>query len=117
MSLNPLYRVNWLIIVEKDGNIVAQSWAWRGQEGELCFDSIEGLGNVNTKKIADLYQKAAQALLGKLGITRVTVGDTSYGLTPDIKRHLKGKECKAAEMIVPIFYTDARTQWLLAPVK
>ena len=34
-------------VVEKDGDIVAQSWAWRGKDGELCFDSIEGLGNIS----------------------------------------------------------------------
>jgi len=101
-------------VVEKNGNIVAQSWAWRGKEGELCFDSIEGLGNVSIEKIATLYQKAAHAFLGKLGITRVTVGDTSYGLTPDIREYLGGQECEAAEMIKSVSYTDARTQWLLA---
>lgn len=101
-------------VVEKNGNIVAQSWAWRGKGGELCFDSIEGLGQVNIEKIASLYQKAAKALLGKLGITRVTVGDTSYGLTEDIKDILEGRTCKAAKMIKKVSYTDASDQWLLA---
>jgi len=101
-------------VVEKNGGIVAQSWAWRGKNGELCFDSIEGLGHINTEVIAGLYQKAAQKLLGKLDIIRVTVGDTDYGLTPDIKAVLGGKNCKPAEMIKEVSYTDAYDQWLLA---
>jgi hypothetical protein len=104
-------------IVEKNGNIVAQSWAWRGKNGELCFDSIEGLGNVNVKVIARLYKKAAQQLLGKLCISRVTVGDTSYGLTSDIKKILGGVSCEAAKMIKKVSYTDAKDQWLLASPK
>ena len=108
-------------VVEKDGNIVAQSWAWRGKGGELCFDSIEGLGNVSITPVASLYFKAANQLLGKLGISKITVGYTGYGITNHIRSHLKrsglitGKEIKhPAKMIRKVSYTDANEQWLLA---
>jgi len=102
-------------IIEKGGEIIAQSWAWRGRDGELCFDSIEGLGGVNVEKIAALYKEAARQLLGKLGITRVTVGDTEYGLTPEVRKILDGRPCTPAKMIKKVKYTDAEEQWLLAP--
>ena len=107
-------------VVEKNGSIVAQSWAWRGKGGELCFDSIEGLGNVSITPVASLYSKAANQLLGKLGISKITVGYTGYGITSHIRTHLKrsgliaGKEIKhPAKMIRKVSYTDANEQWLL----
>ncbi len=108
-------------IVEKDGDVVAQSWAWRGKQGELCFDSIEGLGNINTNVVASLYHRAATELLGKLGISKVTVGNTSYGITKKVKKYLVekavisgGKIDNPAKMVRKVKYTDAKTQWLLA---
>jgi len=101
-------------VVYKGDRIVAQSWAWRGTDGALCFDSIEGLGEANIKVIGDLYKRAAEMLLGRLGITRVTVGNTSYGMTGDIKDHLGGKKCEPSKMIKDVSYTDAGNQWLLA---
>ena len=101
-------------VVLKGSNIVAQSWAWRGKDGTLCFDSIEGLGGVNVDTIAHLYQAAAKKLLGNLGITRVTVGDTGYGHTPRIRKILAGEDCKKSKMIKDVSYTDADRQWLLA---
>lgn len=33
-------------VIETDkGEIIGQSWAWRGKKGELCFDSLETLGS------------------------------------------------------------------------
>ncbi len=108
-------------VVEKDGDIVAQSWAWRGKDGELCFDSIEGLGNISIPSVAELYLKAAKALIGRLGITKVTVGNTYYGVTDNVKRYLvengyvSGEKMEhKAKMIRKVYYTDADKQWLLA---
>jgi len=102
-------------VVTKGEKIVAQSWAWRGKKGELCFDSIEGLGNVNIDVVSKLYKEAAHQLLGKLGITRVTVGYTSYGITRDVRKHLGvNEETKPAKMIKKVSFTDADSQWLLA---
>ena len=101
-------------VVEKAGKVIAQSWAWRGKDDALCFDSIEGLSNINAKTVASLYKQAAELLLGRLNISRVTVGDTSYGITGDIKYHLNGESCKPSKMIKKVSYTDANNQWLLA---
>jgi len=100
-------------VVKKGDKIVAQSWAWRGKKGELVFDSIEGLRKINKEAIADLYKQAAKQLIGKLSVTKVTVGDTEYGITSDIKDILDGVSCKSAKMIKKISYTDADDQWLL----
>ena len=108
-------------VVEKDGDIVAQSWAWRGKDGELCFDSIEGLGNISIPSVAELYLKAAKDLIGRLGITKVTVGNTYYGVTNNVKRYLvengyvSGEKMEhKAKMIRKVSYTDADKQWLIA---
>ena len=80
----------------------------------MVFDSIEGLGNVNINTIAKLYQEASKKLLGKLGITRILIGDTHYGLTPDIINYLQLEETsKPAKMVDKVKYTDAKEQVLL----
>ena len=110
-------------ILDKNGirilrrkEVKAESWAWRGKDGELCFDSIEAKSGINVVRVANLYVEASKKLLGKLGITRITVGLTSYGITGDI-RNILGVDYKAtdkpAKMIKKVKYTDAKNQWLL----
>lgn len=60
-------------IVEKHGKVIAQSWAWRLSD-TVVFDNIETLSNDYLDKIAVLYQKTADSLVGKLGINRIHVG-------------------------------------------
>lgn len=98
-------------VVERKGEIVAQSWAWRGKKGELVFDSIEGLSGYNNEVIRSLFVEAADLMLGKLGISAVHVGDTSYGLT----RNLFGNapDAVAAEMVEHCSYSDAKHQKLI----
>lgn len=106
-------------VIEKDGEIIVQSWAWRGKNGELCFDSIEAKGKINISRVAKMYVEAGNKLLGKLGITKITVGLTNYGITSKVRKDLgvpnepmKGK----AKMIDETSYTDARKQWVLPEV-
>ena len=106
-------------VIEKDGEIIVQSWAWRGKNGELCFDSIEAKGKINISRVAKIYVEAGNKLLGKLGITKITVGLTNYGITSKVRKDLsvpnepmKGK----AKMIDKTSYTDARKQWVLPEV-
>jgi hypothetical protein len=45
----------YVVETEKTAEIVAQSWAWRGDKGELVFDSLESLsGHFNTQQWAAL---------------------------------------------------------------
>ncbi len=45
------------------GEIIGQSWAWRGDQGELCFDSLEALGSrVSDDQWLKLVQAVAQEL-------------------------------------------------------
>ncbi|PAC27762.1 hypothetical protein [Flectobacillus sp. BAB-3569] len=102
-------------VVEKDGKIIAQSWAWRSQKGDLVFDSIEAVSNVYQDSIASMYQLASEKIIGKLGINRVLVGSTSYGITYNIKNILqKGSEIFSEQMVKDCSYMDGKNQWLLA---
>lgn len=103
-------------VVEKDGKLVAQSWAWRAKSGDLCFDSIEGLHGYDENTIAMLYRDAAEQMQGRLGVGRVLVGQTSYGLTARIKSYFQAQ----GEMLIAkekmrehCSYLDGSTQWVL----
>lgn len=65
-------------VVEKAGQVIAQSWAWTktiGGKKFLVFDNVEALsGHRNNVKVLNLYKEVAQQLLGKLGIAQVNVG-------------------------------------------
>lgn len=66
--------------VYKNGAMVAQSFAWRNTSGKkLVFDSVECLGDNST--VVSLFVKAAQQIVGRLGIEKVCVGDSNYGIT------------------------------------
>ncbi|MFC0183385.1 hypothetical protein SAMN04515674_105335 [Pseudarcicella hirudinis] len=102
-------------VVEKAGKIIAQSWAWRSKKGDLVFDSIESLSMDYSESIAYLYKEASKLLLGKLGINRVLVGDTGYGITGRIKNLLnEGNETFNEKMASDCSYMDGNTQWLLS---
>ncbi len=46
------------------GEIIGQSWAWRGSEGELCLDSLETLGRrVSAEQWKKLVAAFAEALV------------------------------------------------------
>lgn len=103
-------------VVEKDGKVVAQSWAWRAKSGDICFDSIEGLRGYDENTIAMLYKDAALQMRGRLGIGRVLVGQTSYGLTARIKSYFtaEGEVLSAnEEMREHCSYMDGIRQWVL----
>jgi len=102
-------------VVEKAGKIIAQSWAWRSKKGDLVFDSIESLSSEYADAIAGLYQKASIKLLGRLGIERVLVGYTSYGITSTIKHKCQiGSETYQEQMVSSCNYMDGSRQWLIA---
>jgi hypothetical protein len=111
-------------VVEYKGRIIAQSWAWRGTKGELVFDSIEGLGGYDVEKIASLYELASEHIIGQLGICKVLIGDTDYGITSEVIRAMEDMKQRrvaftslqatlSGEMLDKCSYTDARRQRLI----
>ena len=89
-------------VVRKNNEIVAQSWAWRSEDGSLVFDSIEAKSSTSESAIAEIYMAAAKELIGKLGVTQVLVGNTGYGLTLNVKKYFGIKGSKSA----PIMFED-----------
>jgi hypothetical protein len=54
------------VVENSRGKIVGETWAWRGRDGELVFDSLETLGrNVTHKQWRKLAEEFAQALTEK----------------------------------------------------
>jgi hypothetical protein len=54
------------VVENAKGKIVAETWAWRGDKGEMCFDSLETLGqNVTPKQWLKIIQATAQELTDK----------------------------------------------------
>lgn len=83
------------VLEDEKKNIVAQSWAWRGQNGELVLDSLESLGNrvspkqwekicSNFSKKAAQKQKSVKAvMIGKSGETpRMQFNDAASPAVP-----------------------------------
>lgn len=69
--------------VHKGDVPVSQTFAWRGKNDSLVFDSLEALGGVDRKTVCELFLMAAKKLVGKIGIRQILVGKTHYGLTSD----------------------------------
>jgi hypothetical protein len=102
-------------VIEKDGQIVAQSWVWVDTTGKyLVLDSIEGLGSVSIESISELLRKGIKYLIdtNPFGIEKVLVGKTSYGLTEDIADYVRPKCMREVKPIIGASYMDGRKkQW------
>jgi ankyrin repeat protein len=95
------------VITEND-EIIGQSWAWRGQKGELVFDSLETLGNrVSSKSWQKLCSTFAKAVAKQDNdITSFNVGRS--GATPQMKFN---NAAKAAKPIDYKGYRDSKNQY------
>ena len=95
-------------VVEKDGQIIAQSWAWR-KGRVLVLDSIEvkrQLVEPVREDVAEAYMELASALVGKLGLDEVRVGSSPRIL----KDSLMLDEVESVSPPSGI-YSDAEKQW------
>ncbi len=90
------------VLEDAKKNIVAQSWAWRGKEGELVLDSLESLkGRVAPKQWEKLCAAfAEQAVEKDKTVSAVLVG--GGGETPKLAFNT------AAALAVPADYTGYR---------
>ncbi|MCD8562886.1 MAG: ankyrin repeat domain-containing protein [Alphaproteobacteria bacterium] len=76
----------YVVEEDKSHQIVAQSWAWRGDKGELVFDSLESLsGHFNAERWTSLcneFSARVKQVAKDAGITAFHVG--KGGATPQL---------------------------------
>lgn len=100
-------------VVEKNGEVIAQSWAWLGKNNELIFDNIEALRSEDyLSKIKTLYEAAAQKMLSdKFNVVGIGMSDDD-----DISKTLfdANEVMINAVMVEPVSYSDALKQVVLA---
>jgi hypothetical protein len=66
------------VVENAKGKIIAQTWAWRGTRGEMCFDSLETLGkNVSPEQWAKIIHATAAELTTRKDhdVTELRIGD------------------------------------------
>lgn len=96
--------------VFKADRMVAQTFAWRSDKNHIVFDSVEALSGVNRDVVLPMFAKAAEQIVGQLGICKVLVGDTSYGITLELnKRFSDGVKRKTPSPLTPLGYSDAKS--------
>lgn len=93
--------------VFKGERMVAQTFAWRSEDGSLVFDSIESLRNINKEAVLPLFAQAAEKLLDELGVTRVLVGINGYGITREFSSLYARTRVKTPTPLVKLGYSDA----------
>lgn len=98
----------YAVMNDRTGEVVGQTWAWRGSKGELVFDSLETLG----KRVRPRNWRAICTELGrffaenKSDVTALYVG--TEGNTPRFRIE-KAKTPAVAQKKLP--YTDAVSQY------
>jgi GNAT superfamily N-acetyltransferase len=99
----------YFVVEDKNGQVVAQSWAWLSDDGAVVFDNIEakGLGD-RESKVADIYQKVGDSLGQSHYKVTIGSGESDVALS----------RWKATDA-VPLprdysAYTDANSQVLLS---
>jgi GNAT superfamily N-acetyltransferase len=99
----------FFVVEDKNGQVVAQSWAWLSDDGAVVFDNIEakGLGD-RESKVAAIYQKVGDSLAQSHYKVTIGSGESDVALS----------RWKATDA-VPLprdssAYTDAKSQVLLS---
>lgn len=94
------------IVENAKGKIIGETWAWRGNKGEMCFDSVETLGReIEPEQWERILVLTAQHLAKKKNhtVTSLTVG--TGGATPE---SLREKFAPAARPAAPKAYHGYR---------
>jgi hypothetical protein len=93
------------LVFENDSRtIIAQSWTWINQSGDLCFDNCEALGlGQQEPTVILLYEEIAQKILEMHPVNRVLLGANGdlYGAPP-----AWGKVHKVGRSLLPEDYQD-----------
>lgn len=102
------------VIENSRGKIIAQSWAWRGEENELCFDTLEMLGDtIQPPQWEKLLKNAAKSLAKN---NEHNVSALTVGLGGDTPAALRKAFVLAARPAIPknySGYTEAEKQILV----
>jgi hypothetical protein len=99
--------------VFKGDVVVAQSLVWKSADQKtLVMDSVEALGGYrNNTTVAHMFIAAAETVVGKLGIKRVLLSKTSYGMTSAVGNVLSDysdlKSVDTPDPAVKLGYSDA----------
>jgi hypothetical protein len=92
--------------------VSAVSWAWRGKEGELCFDSFEAIG----PQYRDKFPALVRALRVEMATQAPNIGTVTFGCgggTPKLPVPvLEGKVAPVPKQFRG--YRDSRHQYLVA---
>ena len=103
----------YVVEAEKTGEIVAQSWAWRGDKGELVFDSLESLsGHFNTQQWGALCTEFSLKL--KEHAEALTIPSFHIGTSGATPRDLAFTAEVPAEPLDYEGYRDSTLQYLVA---
>lgn len=81
------------VIRNHNGKVVSQTWAWRSQNNQLVFDSIESqtdFARNHEEMVGDLFQSLAQQLVDEEHTEMVLVG--ADGQTPNSLQPFKAYE-------------------------
>jgi hypothetical protein len=99
--------------VFENGRMVAQSFVWRSEDGRaIVLDSVEALAS--REALAEIFRVAAQAVVGKMGVEKVYVGDNGYGVSSMVSN---SKDEPAPKCAFHLSYTDASYVRLVCEVK
>lgn len=103
------------VVENAKGDIIGETWAWRGKKGEMTFDSLETLGtNINPAQWKKILQEVARELTEKKAehdVTALTVG--TGGDTPETLLKVFSKVAKPAEPLSYKGYSDAENQFMV----
>jgi len=100
-----------IFVIEYQDNIIAQSWVFNDENGNIIFDNIEKDFSGLKFKFEDLIRiivniyKEAAAVIKKLGYNNVLLGANQYGITPENYKGLGLEEAKGFEGAVATDYT------------
>jgi hypothetical protein len=104
----------FLVFEDDSGTIIAQSWTWINESGDLCFDNCEALGlGQREPTVILLYEKIAQKILEMHSVNRVLLGANGdlYGAPATW-----GEPLKVGRSLLPEDYkdyTDAKRVYVL----
>ena len=86
--------------------VLAQSWVWRGDDGQLCFDSIEKSQDANSKVVISMFRLLGHILCQKFNIPSVNVGAES-GISSQVG--FTGYPSSKTRLLQYEGYSDANT--------
>jgi len=100
--------------VFKGSTIVGATFVWRSEKGTaIVLDSIES-HSAHSSIVAKLNHMAAKAVVGVLGVEKVYIGDTNYGVTQEVAMYgADGSTKMAPKCSFNLSYTDAHKVKLL----